>query len=152
MSLAKEQVRELAVSVYAREWASVFELEDYIVEFLQGVWRVRTERQIEKKFCDAAAADGWLVRKLNFGEGWPDRMLLRDGDCVFIEFKRPGGKVSKLQAHVFDTLTDQGFSVCIIDDGTSYVDFRASCMDAHGLYPSELAECVFAWENTREHV
>lgn len=110
---------------------------------------MKTERQIEKKFCRDASLNGWIVRKLNFGEGWPDRMFLRDGNCMFIEFKRQNGKVSKLQAHVFDTLTEQGFPVCVLDDDMPYAAFAEIMRCTRGFSPDmwDSQGVPFLWYN-----
>lgn len=50
-----------------------------------------TEDQIESEVKNRAEADGWLVRKVS----WPgrraamDRLFLKDGRHVWIEFKKP---------------------------------------------------------------
>ena len=47
------------------------------------------ERDIEKKACDLAKAAGWLVFKFvsPSQRGVPDRIFIRQGRIVFIEFK-----------------------------------------------------------------
>ena len=57
------------------------------------------ESSIERSVCKWAKDNGCLVIKQTSpnNRGVPDRLFLRDGKCLFIEFKRPGGKVSALQ-------------------------------------------------------
>lgn len=57
-----------------------------------------------------------IFRKLNFGEGWPDRMLLYRGHILFIEYKAPGEKPTQLQLYVHAQLREQGFYVHVVDN------------------------------------
>lgn len=57
----------------------------------------RPESSIERAACEAARADGWLPIKAG-QNGWPDRVFLKDGVTVWIEFKRHDGRVSRIQA------------------------------------------------------
>jgi hypothetical protein len=57
-----------------------------------------------------------IFRKLNFGEGWPDRLLLYRGHVLFIEYKQLGEKPTALQEYQHDILRKQGFEVQIVDD------------------------------------
>ncbi len=74
------------------------------------------ESDIEANNATYAKALGILFRKLNFGEGWPDRILLYRGHVIFIEYKRLGEKPTALQEYVHGTLRKQGFEVYVIDD------------------------------------
>ena len=57
------------------------------------------ESLIEKKVCEHAKSLGWLVFKFKTANhrGVPDRIFMRDGIVLFIEFKAKNGKLSKLQ-------------------------------------------------------
>lgn len=57
-----------------------------------------------------------IFRKLNFGEGWPDRILLYRGHVLFIEYKQLGEKPTALQEYLHEQLRKQGFEVHVIDD------------------------------------
>tara|TARA_R110000851_G_scaffold134448_2_gene269744 strand:+ start:165 stop:446 length:282 start_codon:yes stop_codon:yes gene_type:complete len=60
------------------------------------------EKDIENKVVKWAEKNGFIVLKLNnpWSRGWPDRLFISPmGNHVYIEFKRPGGKVRKLQMH-----------------------------------------------------
>jgi len=57
-----------------------------------------------------------IFRKLNFGEGWPDRLVLYRGRVLFIEYKQLGEKPTALQTYVHEDLRRQGFEVHVIDD------------------------------------
>lgn len=43
--------------------------------------------------------------------GFPDLMLLKDGEVRFIEVKGKGGKLSELQKYRHEQLKKQGFNV-----------------------------------------
>ena len=75
------------------------------------------EAQIERKVCDLAKKRGWLPYKFASpsNRGVPDRIFLRDGVCLFVEFKAPGKKPTKLQANVHDKLREKLFAVWVID-------------------------------------
>lgn len=83
------------------------------------------EKQIERKF--AMLIESWAVRAgiqmvCNKNEvpgkaGYPDRVLLASpGLILFIEFKRPGGKLTAIQARVHEILREMGFSVEVYDE------------------------------------
>lgn len=76
------------------------------------------ESSIESNVNTYAVKLGILARKLNFGEGWPDRMYLYRGNILFIEFKAPGEKPTKLQLYMHDVLRKQGFRVEVVDSVT----------------------------------
>ena len=93
------------------------------------------ESHIEKTVCRRATAAGWQVHpKAAAGtKGWPDRTfskVLGPGEIdystdepvhvpliriVFVEFKAPGKKPTKLQAHTHEKLRKQGYEVYVID-------------------------------------
>lgn len=79
------------------------------------------ESLIEKKICDAAKKAGWTVHpKAAIGtRGWPDRTFSKakfDGMClIFVEFKAPGKKPTRLQDHVHEKLRAKGYHVYVID-------------------------------------
>ncbi len=49
--------------------------------------------------------------------GWPDLILIKNGDVLFWEVKNPNGKgrLSKLQLHTITEITDHGGHVNVID-------------------------------------
>jgi hypothetical protein len=67
---------------------------------------VRLEIVDEMKTVKQAIKYGYKVYKLMFvgQRGAPDRLFGRDGDCVLIEFKRPGEKPSSQQLRRRDEL------------------------------------------------
>ena len=71
------------------------------------------ESSVESKFVELCPY--WSIKLGGAGErGKLDRMvLLPHGVACFIEFKRPGGKPSKLQARHLQKLRDLGFlAIC----------------------------------------
>jgi len=54
------------------------------------------ESRMERMAVKTAIELGWVVVKLGL-KGHPDRMFLKDGRVVFIEFKTPTGKLSEKQ-------------------------------------------------------
>jgi hypothetical protein len=85
------------------------------------------EKDIEKKFVDVLTARGCIVLKMNLSgnNGWPDRQVWGpDGQVVWIEFKRPGGELSKLQRYRISQLRQRNHDVQVFDDpekATAYV-------------------------------
>ena len=76
------------------------------------------ESTIERAVCTRAKELGCMVVKLNGPgqRGLPDRMILRDGRCLFMEFKAPGKKPTTLQLHTRDKLLNMGFMAIFCDD------------------------------------
>lgn len=78
----------------------------------------RSEASIEKAVCAFAKDRGCLIRKMNgLGfAGWPDRLFITPSGAVFwIEFKRPGGKVTPLQAALHSQLRARRHAVYVVD-------------------------------------
>ena len=76
------------------------------------------ESSIEKAVCDYARKYGAIVMKLSGPnqKGQPDRMFLKNGKVVFIEFKAPGKKPTALQERWIKQLIEQGFYADWCDD------------------------------------
>lgn len=76
-----------------------------------------TEAPIEGTVCNWAEEDGWHVRKLGYPgrRGAPDRMFIKDGRVVFVEFKRPGKKADALQRRELSKLLAHGADVLTCD-------------------------------------
>lgn len=94
------------------------------------------EASIEYNNGRYAKALGIIFRKLNFGEGWPDRILLYRGHVLFIEYKAPGQKPTALQDYQIDLLRKQGFRVEVIDDA---IKGRELIKDWHDKIDQHLA-------------
>lgn len=85
------------------------------------------ESTIEKKVTAYAFVKGWESIKLNGpgDRGKPDRVFLKRGRAVFVEFKAPGRKPCELQKHFASKLKSNGFDTHIVDnvkDGVALVD------------------------------
>tara|TARA_Y100000310_G_scaffold325691_1_gene389523 strand:+ start:1507 stop:1821 length:315 start_codon:yes stop_codon:yes gene_type:complete len=86
------------------------------------------ESEIEKAVGLHAKKLGWLFWKFTSPtqRGVPDRILVHDGPLiVFIEFKRPGGKLTPLQTKKIEKLRSRGVDVYVIDnvkDGNALLD------------------------------
>jgi Holliday junction resolvase len=93
---------------------------------------VRLESSIERAVVEYGKRTGWVSIKLSTSgprgaAGWPDRLFMRRGKSVFIEFKRPGGKATPLQQSRHDQLVDAGYFVFVVDD----VNRGKGILDAH---------------------
>lgn len=69
------------------------------------------EKEIERKSVKVARAAGWLVFKFSSPNhrGVPDDIFMKSGHGVrFIEFKRPGGKLTRLQEITLESIREQG--------------------------------------------
>ena len=76
------------------------------------------ESTIEREVCAYAKTKGCLTLKLSGQnqKGQPDRMFLRNGRVMFIEFKAPGKRPTALQARWLDRLTEHEFHATSCDD------------------------------------
>lgn len=75
------------------------------------------EKKLEKRCTDVSKANGWYTTKLSSPShrGVPDRIFIREGNVVFVEFKAPGNHPTKLQAHTIDQMQDHGALVYVVD-------------------------------------
>jgi Holliday junction resolvase len=71
-----------------------------------------SEQKIQTKIINQLTKEGWLCVKLikTNKNGIPDLMCLKDGITMFIEVKRPNGKLSELQKIRIKQLRDLGFN------------------------------------------
>jgi hypothetical protein len=76
------------------------------------------ESTIETAVCAHARLLGWLVYKFVSPNqrGVPDRMFLKDGNVIFIEFKATGKQLTPLQRFKITEIIAAGFDVHVIDD------------------------------------
>ena len=76
------------------------------------------EREIEKKACEFAAKNGWYQRKYKTANrrGLPDRIFIRRGIVMFIEFKATGEEATEQQKLEHDRIRKQGIEVYVIDN------------------------------------
>ena len=82
------------------------------------------EKAGEQKVVDYATAKGCLVLKLNVigRRGWPDRLFLFKSKVFFIEFKREGEEVNKLQQEIHARIRQHGLQVFVVDSWTDGID------------------------------
>jgi len=76
------------------------------------------ERQIERWFVGLAESSGFRCLKMTPAgrRGWPDRLVLgKEGKCAFVEFKRPGETLRRIQEHLRAELVERGFHVAVVD-------------------------------------
>lgn len=76
------------------------------------------EYQYEKTVVQKAEAAGWYVKKYAFVgvRGGPDRMFIKDGRVVFIEFKDQGKTAEALQAKCHREMREAGAEVHCLDN------------------------------------
>ena len=76
------------------------------------------ERKLSIKLRKILKDSDFIAIKLESGRfgtaGWPDWMLLLDGQVVFVELKAPGRAPTKLQAERHRQLEAQGFVTHVI--------------------------------------
>lgn len=75
------------------------------------------ESAVERAAVDFANLMGVESLKLTLqgNRGWPDRLFMKDGHFLFIEFKRPGEVTRPLQNYRIKWLVDNGFNVAVCD-------------------------------------
>ena len=84
---------------------------------------MRLESSIERAVVDASPFP--LIKLASpSGRGWPDRVaILPHGRALWIEFKRPGGKLSSSQKRVHARLASRGHEVRVFYDSKTALDF-----------------------------
>jgi len=76
------------------------------------------ESKIENDVCNYAKLNKCLVFKFKSPSqrGVPDRIFLKNNQILFIEFKKPGGKLTKLQKLIINKLKIENFLIFVIDN------------------------------------
>ena len=93
------------------------------------------ERTIEGRVVEWARKRGWKVKKMNgLGDrGWPDRLFVGPGGiCAFIEFKKPGGKLTPLQQDTINELRSLKQNVVWADAPEDAIEYLAD-LEARAL-------------------
>lgn len=82
------------------------------------------ESTIETKVCSYARSKGWLTYKFvsPSNRGVPDRIWLKSGKAVFVEFKATGKEPTKLQVKVMKRIQEQDFEVYVVDNVEQGID------------------------------
>ena len=75
------------------------------------------EATIERAVCDFAKRRGWLAYKFVSpgNRAVPDRLFVRGGRVVFVEFKAPGKRPTRLQRREHFKLIGAGLAVYVVD-------------------------------------
>jgi hypothetical protein len=95
------------------------------------------EKDIERWCRDYARQQGALLLKFTSPgtAGVPDRVLITQGGTVFIEFKRPGGRVTPLQAAMMRKITAAGGRCYVITSREAFTELFTA-VSAGGGDPS----------------
>lgn len=76
-----------------------------------------SERDWQQLVVDYARLHGWwtyhTLNAIGSEPGWPDLVLARTGEVLFVELKREDGKVTAAQARVLELLESAGCEVHI---------------------------------------
>ena len=82
------------------------------------------ERDIEAKAVKWAKDKGWLTYKFvsPSQRGVPDRVFIRAGIIIWIEFKAPGKVPTPLQAQTIKKMQAHGCQVYVCDNVESAID------------------------------
>ena len=88
---------------------------------------IKLESDTEDTVVSYATNEGCLTLKLNVWgrRGWPDRIFVFRGKVLFVEFKREGEDLRKLQEYVHGKLREHGIKVYVVDnisDGEALID------------------------------
>jgi hypothetical protein len=77
-----------------------------------------SEISVERKVVAYAKRSGWFVRKVAWigHVGAPDRVFIRKGTTVWIEFKAPGKKPRASQLAEHHLMIRSGSAVFVVDD------------------------------------
>ena len=82
------------------------------------------EQAIQKKIIKKLEAEGYFVLKLIKcnKNGYPDLLAIKGNETIFIEVKRPDGKLSELQKVRINELEQRGINVKVwVDFNTDFI-------------------------------
>ena len=81
------------------------------------------ESTIEVNCTKWAELNGWLGYKFSSPNqrGVPDRLYIKDGSTVYVEFKAPGKLPTKYQLHTIKKIRDHGATVHVIDNLEDFI-------------------------------
>ena len=79
-----------------------------------------TEQHIQYAINTYLKKEGWWITKLMMTttSGIPDLMAIKSGVTIFIEVKKPGGRLSKIQQYRIAELREQDIPVLVTDNLT----------------------------------
>lgn len=78
--------------------------------------RIERENRVEKAACVFAEKRGWFQVKIQKASinGFPDRLFIRNGETIYVEFKSETGRLRPEQERVIEELREQGAKVYVI--------------------------------------
>jgi hypothetical protein len=83
---------------------------------------IMLEREIEQKAIRLAGQQLGCIQLKMYEQFWPDRLvLMQGGRIIFVEFKRPGGRLSQGQKIQFERIREQGFEVFVVYSVEEYL-------------------------------
>ncbi len=76
------------------------------------------ESKVERTIVKYAKSKGWLVFKFvsPANKGVPDRIFIKRGYIVFIEFKKPGEDLNDLQFYIYQQLKINCCDIFVVDN------------------------------------
>ena len=82
------------------------------------------ESTIEKNCSKWATVNGWLGFKFSSPQqrGVPDRLYIKDGETVYVEFKAPGKLPTKYQLHIMAKIRAAGGVAHVIDNLEDFIN------------------------------
>jgi hypothetical protein len=80
------------------------------------------ESAIERKVVLWAKKNGVLTMKIRGERGWPDRLFIRNGAVIFVEFKATRGRLSLLQHTRLDDLHREGVRAIMMKDADRCIE------------------------------
>lgn len=86
------------------------------------------EKEIEALCVKHARKEGCLLLKLSpqYCPGLPDRLLVGPGGTVLVEFKRPGGRLTKIQAVMHRKIVNAGGRVYVCDSSEGFLEIMSA--------------------------
>jgi hypothetical protein len=100
------------------------------------------ESTVEQYLCKEVKRIGGMCLKMTGVRGIPDRLVIFEGECVFVELKSPNGKLGKHQGRFIQKLTDQSIAVCVMwnkDHVDQFIRETVRIMDEINFMLSESA-------------
>lgn len=84
------------------------------------------ESRLQGRIIEDLEKDGRYPVKIKLcnRNGFPDVMVLNNGNVLFIEVKDEGEDADPLQLYIHEQLRDQGFNVFIIDTWDKYLALK----------------------------
>lgn len=86
------------------------------------------EDEIEAEGDKWAEDNGWLVRKLQYPgrRGAPDKMYIKGGRVVFVEWKKPDGHRKGLQKREIRKFKEHGAEAFFCDNVDDFIEYMTN--------------------------